>query len=209
MPFTPTFDGDNLLVTLGVPVAGVLDFSVQDDLYSEWKEWMVLAFGNMKYPPMFTTFGGNAITATLSAGAYYTFNNAAGWRIKPDESDHDINMDGNLIAIDATLPMFTPTTGGFTVLVNGIQPITTVVATGSGVTQQDKDDIEAQIFAHVTEDSETFEQLLRLVRASSAGAILQLPNGDYLIKSKDGLQDRIDGSLGANNSRNIDATDST
>lgn len=205
----PTFDGDNLLVTLDTPTGGVLDFDVQDDLYSEWKEYMIAAFENQKFPPLFTTFGGDGITATLSAGAYYTFNNTAGWRIKPDESDHDINLVGNLIALDPALPIFTPTTGGFTVFVNGLQPITTVVATGSGVTQQDKDDIEAQIFAHVTEDSETFEQTMRLVRAASAGDIIQLPDGSYLIKSKDGLQDRIDGSLGDNNSRIIDATDSS
>ena len=203
------FDGDTLTVTLDPPTGGVLQFDVQDDLYSEWKEFMQVAFSNMKFPPLFTTFGGDAITPTLNAGAYYKFNNVAGWRIKPDESDHDINLVGSLIALDPLLPMFKPTTGGFTVLVNGLQPITTVVAIGSGVTQQDKDDIEAQIFAHVTEDSETFEQLLRLVRASSAGQIIQLPDGSYLIKSKDGLKDRIDGSLGSDNSRNIDATDSS
>ena len=49
----------------------------------------------------------------------------------------------------------------------------------------------------------------RLVRAAAAGQVIQLANGDYLIKSKDGLKDRIDGSLGSNNSRDIDATDSS
>ena len=85
----------------------------------------------------------------------------------------------------------------------------TVTTVGSGVTQQDKDDIEAQIFGHVMEDSETFAQSQLLQRAAAAGKIIQLPNGDYLIKSKDLLKDRIDGSLATNNGRDIDATDSS
>lgn len=84
-----------------------------------------------------------------------------------------------------------------------------VVATGSGVLPADIDAIEAAIFAHEMEDSETFQQSQLLQRASAAGKIEQLPNGDYLIKSKDLGKDRIDGSLGDNNSRNIDATDSS
>lgn len=204
---TPTFDGANLLVTLAAPTAGVLQLDAQVDLYSDWKEWQVAAFANMGFPPLFTTFGGDALVGALSAGAYYTFNNTAGWRIKPDESDHDVNLVGNLVPLDSTLPIFVPTTGAFTVLVLGIQPITQVVASGSGVTQQDKDDIEAQIFAHNVEGTENFAQMMRLMRASSVGAIAQLPDGSYLIKSKDGLTNRVDGSLGSNNSRNIDALD--
>lgn len=84
-----------------------------------------------------------------------------------------------------------------------------VTVTGSGITQQDKDDIENQVHTRVMEDGETFEQSIRLIRAAAAGRVVQLPNGDYLIKSKDGLKDRIDGSLGDNNGREIDATDSS
>lgn len=70
--------------------------------------------------------------------------------------------------------------------------------------------VEAEhIFDNVMEDGETFGESQRLQRASAAGQIVQLPDGSYLIKSKDGLKDRIDGSLGSNNSRNIDATDSS
>jgi hypothetical protein len=67
----------------------------------------------------------------------------------------------------------------------------------------------ALIFGEIMEDGETFAQSMRLIRAAAAGQIVQLPDGSYLVKSKDGLKDRIDGSLGANNSRNIDATDSS
>lgn len=195
----PTFDGTNLLVTLDTPTAGVLDLDVQVDLYSDWKEFMLVGAGvNQRFPPLFTTFGGDAITADLDAGAYYTFNNTAGWRIKPDESDHDVFLVGNLVPLDPTLPLFIPTNGGFTVLILGLQPISQSVNVGAQVWDDE-----------VLEDGETMRQSLRLIRAAAAGQIIQLADGSYLIKSKDGLIDRVDGSLGANNSRNIDATDSS
>lgn len=206
---TPTFDGDNLLVTLAAPSGGVLDLDVQVDLYSDWKEWMLASFANMKYPPLFTTFGGDGVTVTIDAGAYYKFNNAAGWRIKPDESDHDVTMIGSLIALDATLPMFTPTTGGFTVLVNGVQPITTVVAVGSGVLPADIDAIEAQIFARIVEGGFSFEEIIRLIAASSAGTITQETDGTYTITGIDGATARVLGALGTNNSRDISSRDGT
>lgn len=35
----PQFDGPNLLITLDDPTVGVLNISVEADLYSDWKEW--------------------------------------------------------------------------------------------------------------------------------------------------------------------------
>ena len=35
----PQFDGPNLLITLDDPTGGVLNISVEADLYSDWKEW--------------------------------------------------------------------------------------------------------------------------------------------------------------------------
>jgi hypothetical protein len=199
-----TIDGDNLLVTLPAPTMGVLNVDVQIDLYSDWKEWMLAAFANMGYPPLFTTFGGNTIIAgELAAGSYYTFNNVAGWRIKPDESNHDVNWVGQLVPLDSSLPVFVPTTGAFTVFVNGLQPISQKVITGSGVTQQDKDDIENQIFARVVEGGFSFEQIFRLLAASAAGTITQALDGSYTITGIDATTARILGELGANNGRTI------
>jgi len=120
----PIFDGDNLLITLDAPVGGVLELDVQVDLYSDWKEWVLTSPTNQGYPPAFRTIGGDALTPGIDAGAYYFINNADGWRIKPNESDHTVYAAGNLAPEDASLPVFIPTTGGFTVAVLGLQPIT-------------------------------------------------------------------------------------
>jgi hypothetical protein len=84
-----------------------------------------------------------------------------------------------------------------------------LVDTSAGTTVDTSAMAPELMFTYVLEDGETFEQSQRLQRAAAAGRIEQLANGDYLIKSKDLGKDRIDGSLGSNNSRDIDATDSS
>ena len=84
-----------------------------------------------------------------------------------------------------------------------------IVTTGSGVTQQDKDDIENQIFTRVVENSLTFEQMYRLIAAAAAGNIEQQTDGSYVIKGIDGTTDRIEGDDAANNGRTISARDGT
>ena len=65
----------------------------------------------------------------------------------------------------------------------------------------------AQIFNFDLEDGETFAQTMRLIRAAAAGDVVQQPDGSYVIKSKDGLTDRITGDDAANSGRTISATD--
>ena len=82
-----------------------------------------------------------------------------------------------------------------------------VVAVGSGVTQQDKDDIEAQIFAHAIEATETFEQQLRLIRANAAGSIRKA--GDvYRVRDAADTKDRITATATATD-RDVTAVDGT
>jgi hypothetical protein len=84
-----------------------------------------------------------------------------------------------------------------------------IVTQGSGITQQDKDDIENQIFARVVETGFTFEQITRLLNAQAAGNIVQQPSGDYVIRDVNNTKDRIDGSPAPNDGRTINSTDGT
>lgn len=198
------FDGNTLTITLDAPVGGVLDLDIPR-LYSEWKEWQLASFQNMGYPPAFRSVGGDAISATVNNVPFFFLQNQYGWRIKPFESDHTINITGQLAAQDPTLPLTTPTTGGFTVLGFNVQPVAQVetVVSGSGVTQQDKDDIENQIFSRVVESTFTFEQVMRLLGALAAGDIIQQTDGSYVIKGLDDTTNRILGELSANNGRDV------
>lgn len=116
----PSFDGTNLVITLD---SGVIEVDVETDLYSDWKEWFKIGT-NSRYPLAFRTFGGDALTATVDAGAYFVFRNNSGWRIRPAEEDATVLMIGNLAPEDSTLPILIPTIGNYRVLIQGLQPIT-------------------------------------------------------------------------------------
>lgn len=79
-------------------------------------------------------------------------------------------------------------------------------ANGTIVDLVSKDD--EIFFNHITEDSETFKEAARLMRANAAGVVAQLGDNSYKIKSKDGSIDRIEGQLATNGGRDIIATDS-
>jgi hypothetical protein len=198
------FDGTTLTITLDAPVSGVLDLNIPR-LYSEWKEWQLASFQNMGYPPAFRGSGGDPINATLSGVPTFFLRNDFGWRLRPFDLDQTINITGQMAGQDPTLPLIIPTVGGRTVLGFNVQPIAQVetITTGSGVTQQDKDDIENQIFGRVVESTFTFEQVMRLLGALAAGDITQQLDGSYVIKGLDDATSRILGELGPNNGRDV------
>lgn len=61
----------------------------------------------------------------------------------------------------------------------------------------------------IMEGSETLSQALRLIRAAAAGTINQAVDGSYAVRDAGNTKDRIEGDLGANNGRDITATDGT
>jgi len=84
-----------------------------------------------------------------------------------------------------------------------------VVTSGSGVTQQDKDDIENQVHTRLIDGSYTFEQLTRLIAAEAAGKIVEQTNGAYVIRDVNDTKDRIAGDDAANGGRDITSLDAT
>ena len=115
------FNGDTLTITLE---SGITELDIVGDLYKDWKDWMLSNPRNRRYPQALTSDGGNPLTAVLNQGSYIFLNNTAGWRIKPPEEDITITVTGNLALADIDLPSIIPTTGGFTVALLGLQPIT-------------------------------------------------------------------------------------
>ena len=110
-----TFHGDTRLIVVNEGDGGHnLDAAI--DLYSDWKEWM-LQGDNAKFVPAFRTIGGDPLGAGLSAGAYFFLQNQEGWRIRPHEDSHELTITGNLYAEEATLPMFVPSLGGYTIAI--------------------------------------------------------------------------------------------
>lgn len=84
-----TFDGLNRIIRVNT---GITYLSVQEDLYSASKEWLLDNAGFL--PPFTDAIGNQALGGGKFAGQFYFLGN--GWRIKPWEANHELTIDGNL-----------------------------------------------------------------------------------------------------------------
>lgn len=125
-----TFDGENKLIIL---TAGTTSFSVQD-LYSRWKDWVLLT-DNSKYVHAFTSVAGDPIGAGQKIAPYIFLNTTDGWFIRPQETDHELRISGNLYSVDANLSLFVPTLGNYTVTVIIERSASAIAVTVGGIDQ--------------------------------------------------------------------------
>ena len=196
------FDGPNKIITEPAG-SGDTTFNVDQEIYSAWKRWVATEVG-ARFDAAFSVEGGTPIGATgLFTGTTFILIN--GWKLRAASHDHQVTLIGNIYSDDGIVSVSTPgfSTNIFVSGTVGAQGI----STGSGVLPTDVTTIKNAIFDEVLEGTETFRQLMYLVRALAAGDIVQQSDGSYVIKSKDGLIDRITGQLDSNNGRDITATD--
>ena len=81
-----TFDGINKLILIN---EGETELDIQQDLYSDWKEW-VRTETNLKYFPPFNTVGGEPTIAGQRLDVTYFLIN--GWKLKPYQGTYDLNL---------------------------------------------------------------------------------------------------------------------
>jgi len=105
-----TFDGANKIIIIN---DGETDIDVEVDIYSAWKEW-VLVDENAKFEQALRVVGGDPTVGGDSLGVTTFLIN--GWRIRPFEDDHSLTMVGNLFEETGADP-FVPTLGEHTILV--------------------------------------------------------------------------------------------
>ena len=121
-----TFDGTAKLVIINT---GITEVS-SADIYSWWKEWVLIS-DNAKYLSAFRTTGGDPVSAQVSISAYFFLTN--GWKIRSWEGNHTLTVDGNLFVDGGAEFPFVPTIGNWTVLVTlQVSPQSQTVSTGVG-----------------------------------------------------------------------------
>lgn len=123
-----TFDGPNRLIILS---AGTTSLDTQD-MYSRWKDWVTQG-DNSKYLPFFDVVGGNPTVGGNTISNYFFIKSGA--KIRPQEANHTLRVDGILIADDGSDP-FTDTIGTFRVRIVQVVPLQAegVATSGSSYT---------------------------------------------------------------------------
>lgn len=106
-----TFDGVNRLIIVD---PGITELDVKIDIYSDWKEWMLLA-DNAKYPLALRVVGGDPVSESKNLGSTYFLLN--GWRIRPQEAEHRLIIQGNLYTDPAGSSPVIRTLGNYSVIV--------------------------------------------------------------------------------------------
>jgi len=121
---------------------GITSFDVQIDLYSDGKKhWLIDSTAN-KFDFPIRTVAGDPISVSESISPFFFLRD--GWKIRPDEADHQLNVLGNLFIDTGEIGgLFVPTLGGYTVLVNTVVTSKATSVGGDVATQVWSSDISS------------------------------------------------------------------
>lgn len=121
------FDG----VTNVISLSEVTNLDVRD-LYSRWKDWVLMGDNSKYFRAFDDVVGGNPID--LREGIYVTsyFFLINGWKIRPQEKNHKLRVYNGVLLSDSGDP-FISTLGNYNVLIQYSQPIKSeTISTGGG-----------------------------------------------------------------------------
>lgn len=140
---TFSFNGPGKLITVDAEVGDTIITAAE--IYSRWKDWV--GAGNSQYVEAFAeSVGGNSLGGGAQLDSYVFLRNDLGWRIRPDERDHTLTVDGNLFGASSVLPTFIATVGDFSVLVKQLSSSRAQLLAGTG----SPTDIADAVWAHST-----------------------------------------------------------
>lgn len=141
-------DGNGHRLIIPAPTGPVTEAPIGEG-YSQWKEWV--RAGNAQWPEAFdNTIGGNDLGGGQALDGYFFIRNDLGWRIRPGEADHQLNLTGNLFPFDPATPFIVPTVGDFTVAVRQVLSSRAIVDSGGGGSvdyERIRDDIVPHVWA--------------------------------------------------------------
>jgi len=124
-----TFDPVNLrIIEISTGGDNELDWR---EIYSEWKDWLLAVPQRRGLPQAFRVVGGDPTSDTENLGS--TFFMLHPWKFRPAESDHNLQINGNLFPDPPDWQTYAPTLGGFTVLFElKVSTLVEQVNTGGG-----------------------------------------------------------------------------
>jgi hypothetical protein len=185
------FDGVARVITISAQTA----VSVRD-IYSRWADWVPVS-DNAKYPPAFSTIGGNDIDATAGTKIPIYGFLINGWKIRPQEASHTLNVTDGVLLVDGGGDPFVNTLGSFVVRVNYQQPVQAIsfsTGGGGGVSA-------SQIWQHAVEGGLSAEEILRIMLAVLAGKVSGAGTGTESFRDIADLKTRVVSTVDAQGNR--------
>jgi len=206
---------------------GVTAFDVKVDFYSDAKEHWIAGGAAFGFDFPIRTIGGDSIGGSLFAGDLYFLRD--GWKIRPDEVNHTLNVTGNLFLDEGEVGgLFVPTLGGYTVLVNmrnsnlvqtvGLEGLGTQLTDidaripsslvggkmDSTLAADERDGIAQALLAlaNGVEDGFTLRRTLRIIAAAVAGRTSGGPAG-FVARNLGDTQNQVDGAADADGNRTV------
>lgn len=176
---------------------GITNINVQVDLYSDAKEhWLVDDLANgFDFP--FRPVGGDDIDSGLGTKVpLYAFLKD-GWRIRPQEADHTLNIGGGILLVDGGGDPFVDTVGSYTVRINYQQPVQAITVSTGAVSPGDL--AQAVLDAGV-EGTLNLAETLRILLAVLAGKTSGFPTTATFRDTTDS-KNRVEATLDANGNR--------
>lgn len=109
------FIGETKVIQL---TPGITEINVTD-MYSRWKDWVQIN-DNAKFLPAFRVVGGEPTIGSNRISPYYFLMN--GWRLRPQEANHTLTIDGILI-VDGGGDPYLSTIGTYNVRIKAVMPL--------------------------------------------------------------------------------------
>ena len=106
---------------------GATEYDV-NGVYSIWKDTILLT-NNAQYDFAFEIVGGNTISGVKSI-PFYVFQ-ANGWKVRPQEASHTLNVVGGVLVGESSSDPFVDTLGAYTVRINYEQPVQAITVSTS------------------------------------------------------------------------------
>ena len=113
------------------------------DIFRAWADWMLLS-DNSKYLPAFSATGGDDLGGGLFIPNYIFLQN--GWRVRPMEANHSLNITGNLFVAGGGVPVVN-TLGNYNVAVQYTVPVQAQGISTNGSSGPSAEEIAAAVDA--------------------------------------------------------------
>jgi hypothetical protein len=116
------------------------------EIWSRWCDWLFADTNNGCWLPAMRQVGGDDLGGGLSIPPYIFLLN--GWRVRPMESSHNLNITGNLFVDGGGVPVV-PTLGVYQVAVSYTVPVQAQGISTSGSTGPTPTEIADEIMARL------------------------------------------------------------